>query len=170
MRSLETKRFVYLALLCAVAIALSVFESIFIGPFMFGVIKIGLANIAALLALKLLGIKETVIVNLMRVVISSLLMGSFLGSSFWISLGGVCISTITLIITHKLNTSLIFTAILSAIAHSVGQVVIVAIFYMQARIALILPYLLLFSIPTGILTGVVATLVLKRIKPLKLKS
>ena len=88
----KNRRFTYLALLSAVAIALNLLESIYIGP-IFGVLRLGLANIAALLALKLMGRKEMIIVNVMRVVIGNLLRGTIFSSTFWISSGGVCSSS-----------------------------------------------------------------------------
>ena len=167
MRNKKIKRFVYLALLSAMAITLSLVESIYIGPFMFGVLRIGLANIVALLAIKLLGVKEMIIVNTMRVVISSLMRGTIFGTTFWISMGGVVLSSLVLIVLDHLHSSLMFTSVISAIAHSCGQVIIVCLFYMQAGIAVLLPYLLLGSVPMGLLTGFVAKMVLVRIKPLK---
>lgn len=167
MRNQSTVKFVYLALLCAIAITLSIVESVYIGPFLFGILKIGLANIAALLTIRLMGVKEMIIVNVMRVVISTLMQGTFLGSVFWISAGGVILSSLTLVVLDHFHSSLIFTSIMSAIAHSCGQVIMVALFYMQPGIAVLLPYLLLGSIPMGVLTGIVAQLVLKRIKPLR---
>ena len=162
----KTKRFVYLTLLSAMAITINLIESIYIGSFSFG-IRIGLANIIALITIHILGIKEMIIVNIMRVVIGNLLRGLIFGSTFWISLGGVALSTIVLIILFKLKSSIMFTSILSSIAHSVGQVLVVVAFYNQPAIAAILPYLLLGSIPMGILTGITAKLVLDRIKGLR---
>ncbi len=167
MRNQRTKHFVYLALLSAMAITLSLFESIYIGPFLFGILRIGLANIVALITIKILGVKDMIIVNAMRVVISSLMRGMIFGSSFWISMGGVVLSSLFLILLDRMHASLMFTSIISAIAHSCGQVVIVMLFYMQPRIVILLPYLLLGSIPMGILTGFVSGMVLKRIKPLR---
>lgn len=167
MRNTETKHFVYLALLSAMAITLSLVESIYIGPFLFGVLRIGLANIVALITIRLLGVRDMIIVNAMRVVIASLMRGMIFGSAFWISMGGVVLSSIVLIILDRLHSSLMFTSVCSAIAHSSGQVAIVMLFYMQPGIAVLLPYLLLGSIPMGILTGMVAKMVLTRIRPLR---
>ncbi len=164
----KNRRFTYLALLSAVAIALNLLESIYIGP-IFGVLRLGLANIAALLALKLMGRKEMIIVNVMRVVIGNLLRGTIFSSTFWISSGGVILSSLVMLGMDKLDSSLLFTSIIGSIAHSSGQALIVSILYRQAGMAAILPYLLLGSIPTGILIGTIAKLVLTRIRPLKLK-
>ncbi len=165
----NTKRFTYIALLSAMAIVLSYFESVYIGTFSYG-IKIGLANIVALVTIKVLGVREMIIVNTMRVMISSLMRGMIFGSTFWISLGGVALSSVVLIILDKFDSSLMFTSILCAIAHSTGQVIVVCLFYMQSRVAIVLPYLLLGSIPMGILTGITAQMVLTRIKPLRKKT
>ena len=164
----KNRRFTYLALLSAVAIALNLLESIYIGP-IFGVLRLGLANIAALLALKLMERREMIIVNVMRVVIGNLLRGTIFSSTFWISSGGVILSSLVMLGMDKLDSSLLFTSIIGSIAHSSGQVLIVSFLYRQAGMAAILPYLLLGSIPTGILIGTVAKLVLTRIRPLKLK-
>ena len=163
----KTRHFVYLTLLSAMAITLNLIESLYIGSSTFG-IRIGLANIIALITINLLSIKDMIIVNIMRVMIGNLLRGLIFGSTFWISLGGVILSSIALIVMHKLKSSLMFTAVVCSISHSVGQVLVVMWFYKQAAIAAILPYLLLGSIPMGFLTGYTAKLVLDRIKPIKL--
>jgi heptaprenyl diphosphate synthase len=93
--------------------------------------------------------------------------GMIFSSTFWISLGGVVLSSIALILMDKLKSSLMFTSIICSIMHSVGQVIVVCLFYMQSGVAVILPYLLLGSIPMGVLTGLTAQLVLSRIRPLK---
>lgn len=161
----NTKRFTYLALLSAMAITLNILETAMIPP-LFGVFRIGLANIISLVTIQILGTKEMVVVNTMRVVIGNLLSGRFLGSTFWISFGGVLLSTIVLMLLHKMKSSLLFTSIMSSIAHSVGQVLVVSFFYMSGYIAVILPYFLLLSIPTGLFTGFIAKIASQRIHPL----
>ncbi len=162
----KTRHFVYLALLSAMAIVLSIAESVYIGP-VFYMVRLGLANIIALITIKIMGVREMITVNTMRVVISTLMRGMIFSSTFWISLGGVVLSSIALILMDKLKSSLMFTSIICSIMHSVGQVIVVCLFYMQSGVAVILPYLLLGSIPMGVLTGITAQLVLSRIRPLK---
>lgn len=162
----RTKRFTVLALLSAMAITLNLLETAILTPFL-GLLRVGLANIIALMAIEILGVKEMIIVNVMRVVIGSLLSGMFLGTAFWISVGGVLLSSLVIFLCTKLKSSLMFTSVMSSIAHSVGQVIIVVFLYKQLMVAAILPYFLLFSIPAGLLTGSIAKLALKRVKPLK---
>lgn len=165
----RNRHFTYLALLSAMAITLNLLETALIPPIM-GVFRVGLANIIALLTLKILGAKDMVIVNLMRVLIGNLISGRFLGSSFWISLGGVTVSTIVLLLADKLDSSLLFSSILSSIGHSSGQVLVVMAFYKQPWMISFLPYFLLVSIPTGIITGLIAKVAIDRVKPLRISK
>ncbi|MGB4612780.1 MAG: Gx transporter family protein [Erysipelotrichaceae bacterium] len=164
MKMSETKRFVYVTMLCAMAISLNLFESIYIGNiFPFG-IRIGLANIIALITIEMFGIKEMLVVNVMRVFIGNLIRGLIFGFTFWIALGGVVLSSIALIITHKLKSSLIFSSVVCSVMHSLGQVLVVIMFYNQPRMIAIMPYLLLGSIPMGVITGIVSKNALRLMK------
>lgn len=147
------------------AITLNLVETAMIPP-LFGVFRIGLANIISLVTIKVLGMKEMVVVNVMRVVIGNLLSGRILGSTFWISFGGVLLSTLILILMEKTKSSMLFSSIMSAVAHSVGQVLVVSFFYMTGYIAVVLPYFLLLSVPTGLFTGYIAQIATQRIHPL----
>ena len=162
----KNRRLTYLALLSAMAIALNLMETAMIPP-LFGVFRVGLANIIALITWKILGVREMISVNLMRLLIGSLLSGTFLGSTFWISLGGVCLSILALLLGNMLKSSVIFTSIMSSIAHSCGQVLVVMNFYKQAMMLTTLPYFILLSVPVGILTGYVASVAIARVKPLQ---
>lgn len=159
----KTKRLSYVTMLSALSIVINLFESWFIPPVQFG-IRFGLANIISLITIELFGIKELLIVNIMRILIGSLLRGIIFGSPFWISFGGILLSTIIIIILHKLKTSLLFTSIMSAIFHSLGQVLIVSFIYHQSNVMMILPILLISSVLTGCLTGFIAKECLKRLK------
>ena len=159
----KTKKMVTLMMFSALAIIINLFESAFIPPIQFG-IRFGLANIMALITIKMFGIKEMLVVNTLRVTIGNLLKGLIFGSPFWISFSGVAFSSIAIIVFHKLKTSLLFTSIMSAIFHSFGQVVMVMILYNQVNIIALLPILVISSVATGVLTGLIARESLKRIR------
>lgn len=162
----KTRHFIYLALLSAMAIVLSIIESVYIGP-VFYMVRLGLANIIALITIRLMGAREMLIVNALRVFVSSLLRGMIFSSTFWISLGGTALSSLALILMDRQKASLMFSSIICSIMHTLGQVIVVSLLYMQAGMTAVLPYLLLGSIPMGILTGSIAQLVLNRIRPLQ---
>jgi len=159
----STKRFSYVSMLAALAILLNLTESMFIPPIQFG-IRFGIANIVALIAIDRFGLKEMFIVNLMRVLIGNLIRGTIFSSIFWISGGGVLLSSLFLVLLTRSKSSVIFKSIISSIAHSTGQVLVVMILYNQVSMLSFIPVLLITSIPTGYLTGIIAKEVLKRVK------
>jgi heptaprenyl diphosphate synthase len=170
MTSNQTRHLAYLALLSAMAITLNLIESMYIGSIIF-YLRLGLANIIALITIKVLGVRDMIIVNVMRVCIGGLLSGTFLGMPFWIGFAGVLLSSIVLIVLDRMHSSLLFTSVFCSIAHSFGQLIVVLLIYnLVSSPAAIIPlagYLLLGSIPLGLLTGYVAGLAIKRVKPLR---
>jgi len=152
----KTRRLVYLTLLSAMAITINILESTYIPALPYG-IRFGLANIIALITVELFGVKEMLIVNMMRVVIGNLLRGLIFGSTFWISLSGVLLSSLVLILSKKLlKLPILSMSMLSALGHSTGQVMMVMLMYNQSGMMLVIPYLLISAIPTGLLTGFTA--------------
>lgn len=160
----KTKRLVYMTMLSAMAITINILESTYIPALPYG-IRFGLANIIALITIHLFGVREMIIVNLMRVVIGNLLRGLIFGSTFWISLSGVALSSLVLILAVKLlKLPILSTSMLSALGHSTGQVMMVMFFYNQSGMMAVLPYLLISAIPTGLLTGFTAESALRLLK------
>jgi len=170
MTSNRTRHLAYLALLSAMAITLNLIESMYIGSIIF-YLRLGLANIIALITIKVLGVRDMIIVNVMRVCIGGLLSGTFLGMPFWIGFAGVLLSSIVLIVLDRMHSSLLFTSVFCSIAHSFGQLIVVLFIYnLVSNPTAIIPlagYLLLGSIPLGLLTGYVAGLAIRRVKPLR---
>ncbi len=159
----SVKRLMMITLLSAMAIVLNLAEYTYLPPLPFG-IRFGLANIIALMTIQLFDVNDMIVVNLMRVMLGNLLRGTIFGSTFWIALSGIVFSCLALIITKKMNSSILFSSIISAVFHTVGQVVVVMFIYKQVAMISILPYLLVGSIVTGILIGIIAKEALKRIK------
>ena len=160
----KTKKLVYIALLSAVAIVLHMVESMLSLPLPLGV-KLGLANIISLVVIELYGPRELIFVNFLRVMISHLIIGQFMSYMFFISCGGVFLSSLALAIIYKfVKLPMVSTSIVSAIFHNIGQVAVVAFIFSFAGIMVYVLPLLITSIPTGILTGLVAIEILKRVK------
>ena len=158
----KTKRFSYLAIMSALAIVINIIENLFIPPFSFG-IRFGLANIISLVTLKKTGVKDMLIVVLIRLTLGNLIKGTIFGIPFWISSLGIVLSTIIIIILDKLNASILFTSMMSSIFHTLGQVLVVCFVYSNVNIIILLPVLIVSSLATGVLTGIITKEVLKRI-------
>ena len=84
------RRLVHLALLASVGLILFMFEGILPRPFPW--LKIGLGNVASLLALFLYGAGGALAVTGIRVFLGSLLIGTFLSPAFLLSSGGALAS------------------------------------------------------------------------------
>ena len=93
MRNNRTRRFTYLAVLSAMAMMINMLETSLLPPF-FGFFRLGLANIIALVTIRVMSANAMIVVNGMRVILGSLLSGRFLGSTFWIGAAGVVLSSL----------------------------------------------------------------------------
>ena len=164
MRNYSTKHLTYMTLLCALATVVNILETALVGTFGLGFFRFGLANIFALVALYLFGIQDMIIVNIMRVCLGNLLRGTIFGSTFWISSGGVVLSTIILILFFYLKSSRMFTSVMSSLAHSLGQLLVVSWFYSQFGMFILYPYFIIISIPTGLVVGFVANIIINRLQ------
>lgn len=161
----KTRRITMIAMMISLATVFHWLESLIPIPTPVPGYRLGLSNIVGLIALYKLGSKEMIEVNLMRVLLASLLNSTIFSYVFWMSLAGVTLSTLCAILVKKVSgLSLIGISVLSAVMHCVGQIGVAILFYDQLMMAAILPYLLFMSIPTGIGTGFIAQLVLKRLK------
>ena len=168
MNQSQTRKIVYMALLSAIAIVLHSIEAALPLPLPLGV-KLGFANIISLVVIEIYGAKEMFIVNIFRVMISGLITGSLMSYPFFMSCGGVLLSSIVLaLISHLTNLPIISKSVISAIFHNIGQLLVLA--FVVDTMA-IMPYLfitLASSIPTGILTGLCAIEILKRVDKTKI--
>lgn len=161
----KTRRMTLIAMMISLATVFHWIESLIPIPSPIPGYRLGLSNIVGLIALYKFGAKEMIEVNLMRVLLASLLNSTIFSYVFWMSLCGVCLSTLMAILVKKMSSlSLIGVSVLSAVMHCVGQILVAIVFYDQAMMVAVLPYLLFMSIPTGIGTGFIAQLVLKRLK------
>lgn len=159
----NTKKYSYLAVLSALAIVINLIENWFIPPLAFG-IRFGLANIISLITLKMFGVKEMGLIVLLRLTLGNLLKGTIFGTPFWISSAGLLLSSFIILILHKLNSSILFTSMMSSVFHTFGQLIAVTLIYNQVNVILLMPILVLSSLATGVLTGVLTKEVLKRVK------
>ncbi|WP_050638092.1 Gx transporter family protein [Candidatus Stoquefichus sp. SB1] len=160
----KTKKMVYLALLSAIAIVLHMIEGSIPLPLPPGV-KLGLANIISMVVIEMYGAKEMFIVNFFRVMIGSLLSGTFLWNPFYMSCGGVLLSSIVLALIKRWTTlPIVSCSIIAAVFHNIGQIIVISLIISSMAVAPYIFVMLASSIPTGIFVGFVAIEILKRLK------
>ncbi|GAB6099090.1 Gx transporter family protein [Halanaerocella petrolearia] len=151
------RRRLFLSLLVAGAIVLHIVESSLPISLIFPGAKLGLANIITLLVLVTYGFLASLQVLGLRILISSLLVGTLFTPSFWLSLAGGLVSLIIMAITYYYfnKFSIIGISVLGATFHNLGQILTAYFLINNWGIIIYLPYLLLLSLPTGVFVGVI---------------
>lgn len=163
----NTRKLVLLGLLVSLASALHVMEGLIPNPVPIPGAKLGLANIITLITLTLFGLKEGLVVVILRVMMGSLMGGIFLGLGFLLSISGGVFSLLVmyLLLRHIKGLSIVGVSVGGAASHNLAQVCAAAVLTQTAHLFYFLPVLLLLSVPTGIFTGIAARAVLDCIKP-----
>ena len=123
--------------------------------------KLGLANIAVILALYILDAESAIIVDVVRIVIVGLLFGSLISISF--ALAGAFVSLTVMIVLKKFfDFSIITVSIFGGFFHNVGQIIVAKILVDSYSILIYLPVLLIVGIVTGLIIGILAKLLYER--------
>ena len=157
----NTKRLVLLAMLTAVAMILSYVESLLPSVGIPGV-KMGLANIAVIFALFRFGWKEAAALSLVRVVLVSLLFGS-VGAMLY-SLAGAVLSLAVIALLRRTDRfSTLGVSVAGGVAHNAGQILMAMLILQTRQLLGYLPVLAVAGIGGGILTGLAAALLIRRI-------
>lgn len=149
------RRLTTIALLAAVGIALFVIESYIPMPLPF--LKIGLANISSVVALMLLGTTSMITVVVLRVVLGSLLIGTFMSPAFVLALSAGVAAALVMGIVRKVFKNLfgvIGISLWGALSHAVVQLLVVRFVYVHhAAVFHLLPLLLAGSLVGGLVVG-----------------
>lgn len=161
----STSNITLLAILCALAIVISIFESmlpefIFLPPGF----KLGLSNIVTMFSSCSIGILPAVIVTLAKSVFVGVTRGAI---AFFMSIGGGTLSALStgLLLKYAFKKlGFIGISIIGALVHNLVQVLIAGII-MSEILLYYIPILVLFAIITGSLTGII----LKIIMPILIK-
>lgn len=166
----ENREEIYLIALVLLGLYLSLVENIIPKPFPW--MKIGLSNIAILIALEKFNSKMAIQAILLRVFIQALMLGTLFTPNFIISFTAGLISTLFMIFLYKFRKylSLVSISCISAFTHNVLQLIVVY-FLMFRNISLnsksIIVFIVIFlflGVVMGLITGIIATrLNLKRI-------
>lgn len=157
----DIKRLAIIAMLLAIAIVVNIVES-FIPMFIPGV-KLGLANVIILIMLYEFKAGEALLVDILRIVLVGLLRGTLLSPTFLMSLSGGMLSFVIMLLFSKIKVfSIIGVSVLGAVFHSAGQILIAIILLDSSAVVYYLPFIALLSVITGILSGILAKVYLKR--------
>jgi heptaprenyl diphosphate synthase len=144
-------------MMIAISIVLSIVESV-VATFFFAFpgMKLGLANVATLVVIFTMGRKEGAIVAILRILLVGLIYSGLFTPSFWISLGGGTAALGIMLLLKNSKLSILTISVLASLMHMVGQIIIVIFVVQTATLIYLLPYMMIISVPTGLLTGYLA--------------
>lgn len=150
---MKTKPLVLLSLLTAIALTIFIVEAQLPPLVAVPGIKMGLANIITLFALRFFTRRQAAAILFVRVVLGCLLGGQI--SALFYSLGGgfVCLAVESFVIRRVPDKQLWAVSVLGAIAHNITQLLIAALLISSPTVFWYLPALLAAGIITGAFTG-----------------
>lgn len=159
------KKISKIAVFTALALILSYIEAVL--PFSIGIpgVKLGLSNIVTITALYYFGVKETVGITLIRVVIIGILFGNI--PSLIYSLSGAFLSLITMIICKKFKLSVIGVSAIGGVFHNIGQLIAAAFMLYSEALIYYYPVLFISGLVTGFLIGLASTPIIKNLHKIK---
>lgn len=165
MKASKTKQVALSGLLFALAIVLSIVESMVapllgLPPF----VKIGLANIVVMYALFVMGLRQALFLAILKALFVLLTRGVVAG---WLSLCGGLTSLLVMWLLHRLFKKKVTYFILSvcgALGHNVGQLVAASFVLGDVLAMAYAPILLIFGLVMGFVTSSGLTALLGRLK------
>jgi heptaprenyl diphosphate synthase len=160
----QQRKLIMTALFTAAAASIFVLESFIpkILPFM----KIGLANIIPLILIIRKNHREAFIVIIAKIILGGFITGTLFSPTTLLSLcGGLFAFLIMIILIYlPVNFSIIGISIAGAVFHNLGQLFAVRLLLIKENeIFYLTPLLIILGMITGVITGYIAHLLLKKI-------
>lgn len=147
------------AVLVALALVLSLVENWIPLGFLVPGIRLGLANVSTVFALYLLGPLPALVVLVLRCLLGSMFAGTF--TAFLFSLTGGLLAFLCMwLLSLSRHMSPLGICVGGAGAHNIGQILMACLVLGSKAPIAYLPVLLLVSILTGLITGIVCSLTL----------
>lgn len=150
------------ALFSALALIFSYIETLFPIPVPIPGVKIGIANLVVLIAIYRFNFKTAFFINIFRIIVSSLLFSGVFAMIY--SLAGGILSILfmyVLYITKKF--SMVGVSLIGGVMHNLGQLITASFIMETPSLFSYFPVLLFSGIVSGIVIGIVAYLVERKL-------
>ena len=145
--------------LCGVAVALSLVLGYVehLVPFPIGIygIKLGLANLATVVCLYVLGAPAALAINFARIMLSSLLFGNAVSLVYSLC-GGMLSALAMVVVARSKRLSCVGVSLVGGLTHNVAQLCVAIVIVDSLSIAFYLPVLLAAGALTGFVIGLLA--------------
>ncbi len=165
----EDDRIVRLSILVACASVLQVAESLL--PHPIPGVRLGLANIITVIAMVYIGPGSAVELAVLRTLVGSMVLGTFLTPTFVLSFSGGVVSALVMVLLYRLSGrgpfsfGLIGISVGGAVSHIATQVALVYLLFIRnGGVLWLWPWLALSAVLTGLLTGMIAIQAVRRLE------
>lgn len=157
----------YFGVFTALALIFSYVETLI--PIHIGIpgVKLGLANLIVVIALYRIGVRESYVLSVLRVILAGFLFGNLFAILYSLA-GGLFSLTVMAFLKKTEKFSVLGVSMAGGVFHNIGQLMMAAIVLESLSITYYLPVLLISGIVTGLLIGIVANEMLKRVRGLQL--
>jgi heptaprenyl diphosphate synthase len=161
---LTTQKLTRLALLAAASVVLGYMESIICAlmPLPPG-IKLGLANTVVLYSVYTLGVGCSIILIILKVVLTGFMSGN-LAAAFLYSMGGAVLSLVTMLLVKNISrdkVSIVGVSVVGAVFHNVGQILVASLLLQTPGLMFYVFVLMISAVITGTLTGMAGNQVIR---------
>ncbi|MDY5845687.1 MAG: Gx transporter family protein [Bariatricus sp.] len=159
----------YFGVFTALALIFSYVESLI--PFHIGIpgVKLGLANLIIVTALYKMGTKEAYALSIARILLSGFLFANLFSIIYSLA-GGMLSLTVMAFLKKKGWFSVYGVSLAGGVMHNVGQLLIAMLIVETFSVSYYLPVLLIAGAVTGVVIGVLAEAMLKRLSGLDMGS
>ena len=163
---MKLKTLTSIAILTCLALVIFVVEAQ-IPPLLIPGIKPGLSNVVTLVAIVYLGKREAFIILTLRILLGSLLAGTFISFMFSLTGGYLAFFLMIILIRFFDKKQLWVVSVFGAIVHNLGQLLVACVVVGNASVFYYTPVLMITAIITGSFTGVAAQTTLEIMRKIK---
>lgn len=157
----KTSKFVLAAVLCGVALALSLVDGAISSLLPLTGFKLGLANIVSLFALYYLGAPYAFSICIVRSLLAAVFSGNL--TMLFFSLAGGLLSILVMCLFLR-RLSLVKVSVLGGVTHNLAQLAVAALLTATPQVSYYLPVLALMGCVCGFCMGVLCALVFSRLR------
>ena len=158
----RSQKISYCAVFTALAMIFSYVEAIL--PINFGVpgMKLGLANLIIVVALYKMRLSEAYLLSVVRVLLAGFIFGNYFSIIYSLA-GGLLRLNVMALLKKWGGFSLQGISIAGGVFHNIGQLIVAAVVVETFSVTYYFPVLLVAGLLTGLVIGIVAEMMLKRL-------
>lgn len=148
----EARMWARVGVIAALALVLSYIETFIPLPVPVPGVKLGLANVAVLIALKVMDVKSVALVAFVKVLAAGFLFGNPVMMLY--SAGGTVLAFVAMAALSRIRgLSVVLVAIVGAVLHNIGQIAVASVILGTPAVWVSMPLLVIAACATGALSG-----------------